>query len=245
VLENEEESVLFDYVCYKAWKDYSLHVEGQKVTELNFVMNGSPASLAINQLNILGSSIYAIFNPNPVGIVIDLQFKAIGEIEDFEVLGPKGKIRDIHSAKIRPGQTALFVMREKRGVVKDQSMPGFKFKISCTGILCFEIEEGMMTQDEVDNMEEDEIIFGALLGEETDLFESEMDRRADGFECLAEMGETPKKPQLEVVQEIVEERKKPENFMAMSTTSTMLADREGRYVKSCLIIRSTCKTARS
>ena len=187
IVENDSQSVLHDFICYKAWEAYGMNIEAEVLADLNFVVQENEVELKICHLNILGAGILSIFNPTNVGIAVRIGFQDMEEEQTFEVLGPGAKVSESHIARIDPQTHTVFVLRTKLPGKAERNEEDFRFKIQCVGVELYRDPNQGYGQPQSRITQDDAHIFGALIAEQCMAVYSDMDRRGDRFESLVDL----------------------------------------------------------
>lgn len=141
IVENEEESVVYDFIHYKTWLYYAERTKGYPMSEIALASKdeegheSEPIRLQLSKLEIPGCAIFCIQNPSVHLIRIEVNFDGT---DDMEVLGFKGLIKELHNVLIDPSCKEIFILRHKRGVENgefDEEIP--KFKLGCSNLEIF------------------------------------------------------------------------------------------------------------
>lgn len=113
VEENQDNQVVYDYLCYHGWKDYSKNKPGKKLSEfkVNFY-DGSWHNLSLHLLDIPDSVIYVFRNTNEFGVELKSE---INGIKHKEILGPHGRISYNQNFVLNPNSTDIFIIRKEQG----------------------------------------------------------------------------------------------------------------------------------
>lgn len=112
VEENQDNQVVYDYLCYHGWKGYSGNKPGQKLSDfqVNFY-DGSWHNLSLYLLDIPDSVIYVFKNDNDFGVELKSEIKGI---KYKEILGPHGRISYNQNFALNPSGTDIFIIRKQQ-----------------------------------------------------------------------------------------------------------------------------------
>lgn len=121
VEESPDNQVVYDYLCYHGWKDYSRNKPGQKLSDfkVNFY-DGSWHNLSLHLLDIPDSVIYAFKNDNDFGVELKSEIKGI---KNKEILGPHGRVSYSQNFLLNPESTDIFIIRKEQ-VEEDTEVEG-------------------------------------------------------------------------------------------------------------------------
>ena len=114
VIDEEDEenaNILYNYICYHGWKDYSSFRIGRKMSEfpVNF-FDETWNKMSLYLLKIPDSMIYAFKNEHDFGV--ELKAKIV-PIFNKEIVGPEGRVSFEHEFSMNAGCTDVFMIREK------------------------------------------------------------------------------------------------------------------------------------
>jgi len=206
IMENEEMSMMYDFLCHKVWDYYGERVEGDKVGQLAFKESKKLKGVILEKLDLPGLSVYNLRNTDSYGVEMrvhvmgqlpgvdraeissmDMQERITAEVEreefpkKFEVLGPGSEVAKSHKVKIEPGEKATFIIRplkEYLGEIQEDRIP---FLFNCSDIDFYRPDLKTALQkvksDKKSLLAEDCDIYKALIMEFADVVYSNHDRR--------------------------------------------------------------------
>ena len=165
IIENEKESVLYDFLCYKTWDYYVNRSRGKKLSDLR-VKNGKSdksdqndqngLKFELTKMEVPGSSILAIKNPTDKLVKLKVEFSGP---KGMEILGTGGDLDNTHTILMDGGCKEAFILRSKRS--SDQALDLKKLKIRCSDIDIFYPPKPPI--------EKDLLVYDALLQDKPDL----------------------------------------------------------------------------
>lgn len=189
LIENEEESVVYDFIAYKTWLYYSDRTEGHPMSEISLAVNQEeskvklePIPLQLSKIEVPGCAIFCVYNPSHHLIKIDVKFDGS---DDMEILAFKGLIKRNHTVVIDSRSKEIFILRHNRqnlGIF-DEDIP--KFKLGCSNLEVFcppkpEDEKDMLIYNAlVDDMPEQQMTGIEILKKFPELKSLMMERQMD------------------------------------------------------------------
>lgn len=102
IIENEEPSVVYDFLCQKVMNYYSRRVDGVQIASLKLAQSPKDSGLVLQKMDIPNSTVLSISNTDDYGVELRIDFmKCLGSLPENEGMPEEIEMVEFHNSQDR------------------------------------------------------------------------------------------------------------------------------------------------